>query len=557
MQKRKKQKASLNFSKNLNEIRNMVLTITKNPNITIKYDKNAETSYYNPENDEVVLSLNSYPEWAIKQPRLAKKILDADAFHESGHILLTKPIWHYLNAYGTKIKAKKGNLTLLKEIINVLEDKRVNYFIETRYRFDFGKRLKMADILLKDAIETAVSDEKLQKARAHGEAPIMLGIMVNEGLYGADCSKYWQLLSDSAKKDLKTILEIMENYKYNRVRLNIIRDIDKIYNLLMKYAKNCYIENQLLVLIPIRLKGKLKTAQISNELKQKLKALIKAEEEKEAQKEAENLVKDLLKGLGAGKGTGKEIPAPEPDFANYSRILDRNKEEINRLLNKLKQRLKPVIKKADFQKRGKIMPNLIVKAYANSFIREVRNIYINVKSKLEKEKVAIGFLIDFSGSVNRKTAEDITVILNEVFGRFVDDYSYAVAVFGANSQKIKTFFETYENTKARCGNITVSAAGTEISVLLESFLKMFNAITDDRRKILVIASDFCFGDEARANELIKLFPLSNVELIFIGFSNCYKIRDFASDVKNTHKTRIKTIKELPERFLEVYINAVS
>jgi len=551
--KNKKISKSANFSQQLYELRNIALTITKNNKISVKYDANQITSLYNPEKNEIILSLNPYPKYIVNQPLLAEKILDGDVAHECGHALLSLPIWSYINSWVTKIKRNRGSVALARQITNLTEDKRVNHFIILRYRFDFGKRLKFANLILKDAIETHIKENPPKINPMHGEAPIMLGILTNEGLYEADCSKLWQILSDSAKEDTKKALSILNDVTYKRLKKDIIKANQQIYDLIMKHLEKGA-DHSLKNFIPSRIRGGKIKIRISQALKEQLDNMIKAELKEQAKTEAEKLLEDLLKGEGAGEGTGEEIPAPEPDFAEYSRLLDRNKAEITRLLNKLKQLLKPIVSRHIFQKRGRIMPNLISKSYVASLRQEVNNVYLNFKSKFEREKVAIGFLFDFSASVNRIEALDITTILNEVFGHYVDDYGYAVACFGANSQKVKTFFETFENTKARVGNIGVNSAGTEISVLLTSFLKMFNAIGSERRKILVIASDFCFGDDLEASKLIKLFPLANVELIFIGFSNYQKALEWCPDLKNTRRTVIKSVKELPERFLDVYLN---
>jgi hypothetical protein len=201
------------------------------------------------------------------------------------------------------------------------------------------------------------------------------------------------------------------------------------------------------------------------------------------------------------------------------------------------------------------MSPLTARAYANSFRSEVKNVYLNNSVRFEKEQVCLGFLFDFSGSVDRTQALDITTILNEVFGNYVDDLGFAIAVFGENSQKIKGFFETFANTRARIGNIGVSASGTEISVNLASFLKMFNKANPDRHKILIIASDFEFGDEDKALDLIKLYSKAQIDMIFIGFCNCANVKTFAANVKGIIKrTNIKSVHELPEKFLEVYLS---
>lgn len=198
------------------------------------------------------------------------------------------------------------------------------------------------------------------------------------------------------------------------------------------------------------------------------------------------------------------------------------------------------------------MSNLVARSYVNSMRKRVERVYIQNTTQYEKEKVNIAFLTDFSGSVDWNTALNITTILTEVFGRYVEDYGFSVAVFAENMQKIKTFFEMYQNTRARIGNISVNTWGTRIHDLLEAYLKMFNSIHEDRRKILCIASDFCFSDADEAKELIKQCIKHGIEVKFIGFDE--PRMDFAKEVKGISRSKIDSIKQLPEVFLQVYID---
>lgn len=548
--KNHKKKRKYHFSKNLRDLRSLAVAITKNRKISINYDVKAKTSKYNPESDKIVLSLNPYPEFVQKHEVIGSKCLDADLGHECGHAMLSKPLSSYFNNWVTKIKRNRGFPVLAHHIVNLIEDKRVNYYIENRYRFDLGKRLTLANLIIKDTIETQLKNPKFQIKKIHGEAPLIVGILANEGLYEAEIPKIWKLLSKKAKQNTKKALTLMEQSKYMRLRIDLIKTCQQIYDLIVEFLDKEDM-NKLKILVPSRMKGELK-GKMSQELKAKLQELIKKEVEKAKQKAKEKLLEDLLKGMGAGQGTGKEIPTPEPDFNNYQQLLEKNKPEIQKLLDLLKQRLKPKVEREIFRKRGRFMSQLLSKAYTNSLRNVVKNVYVHVKTRYEKEKVAIGFLFDFSGSVDRTEANDITIILNEVFGHFVDDYGFSISCFGADSQKIKTFFETFKNTKARCGNIGVSAYGTEISVLLKAYLRMFNTVDHDRRRILVIASDFMFGDNQEALKIIPLYEKANIELIFIGFCNCRNVDTWAKNLVKARRTKIKNVHDLPEMFLSVY-----
>jgi hypothetical protein len=559
-----------NFSKILNEARNIAIAITKDNNLRVKYDGKNPTSAFNMETNEITLSLTPYPSFVLNNAVVFRKVLDGDLAHECGHLLLTKPNWDYFNNWATKIKRKRGFYKLAHEICNIVEDKRINHFIILRFRFDVGKRLLLANLILKDMIDNTIEEKQAKQSTGLeftalenlGENPTqeiktgqqdgvyMVAILCNQGLYEAKCTHLWNKLSPEAKKDCETALNVLENVKYKRLRIEIIRSCQEIYNLVTKHLKADYTTKTYVV---SRRGGDLK-GEMSDRLKELLEEEVKIEQDAEDKKKH---LEDLQKGSGAGEGTGLEIPAPQPDYEAYSKLLDECKPEINALLNRLKKTLKPRVSRQIFQKRGKIMSPIVPRIYANSFRGTVRNVYTNVSTKFEKEQVAIAFAFDFSGSVSKRDADRITTILNEVFGHYVDDYGFSVGCFGADTQKIKTFFESFQNTRARVGNISVSPCGTEVSVLLEAYLKMFNTIQGERRKILVIASDFSFGDNDKAEELIAQYARYGIECIFIGFCSCDAVESFAENVKGlrVRRTRINEVSELPQRFLDVYLNS--
>jgi hypothetical protein len=498
-----------NFSENLAEMRTLAIAITRNKTIKIKYDPKLPTSMFNPETNQISLSLEPYPDFVKNNHILAIKVLDGDLGHELGHLVKSKPLNEYFNNWVTKIKRQRGYFKLAHNLVNIVEDRRVNHYITKRYRFDIGKRLLLANLILKDMIDNAIEPKQVIKGTMGTQKPTsvntqisqglpmgvyMMAILTNQGLYEGKCTQLWSKLSPEANQDMTQILEVLKNSQYQALRIDLIRTLQTIYDLLKKHLPEDYTSKQYIV---SRRGGNLK-GDLSDRLKEALEAEIEAEMKEIEEDEKQEHLKDLAKGGGAGEGTGEEIPAPEPDFNAYQVLLDECKPQITELLNKLKQTVKPRCNRQIFQKRGKMMSPLLSKIYVNSFRNNVQNVYTNVQTTFEKEQVAIGFLFDYSGSVDRDTAQKITTILNEVFGHYVDDGGFSISAFGADSQKVKTFFENFDNTRARIGAISVNAGGTEVSVLLEAYLKMFNAVKGQRRKILVIASDFYFGDEQKA-----------------------------------------------------------
>lgn len=523
--------------------------MTRDKRLAVDYDGNADTSCFNPETMRIVLSLKPYPMYVINNEILAKKILDGDLGHELGHLVMTKPIWNEYNNWVTRIKRNKGFFKLAHDLVNIIEDKRVNHYIIMRYKYDVGKRLLLANLILKDMIDNNMEGlaPKFKVDAGMPQGAYMMAILANQGLYEGKCTSLWAQLTPTAKADMEQALKLLERCKYQRIRTDILRTAQGIHDLIAKNLTADYTQRPFM----ISRRGGNVYGELSDKLKQKLSEQIKQEIEEMEKDEKEHL-KDLAKGSGAGEGTGNEIPAPQPNPAEYQRLLDKCRPEITALMNMLKKTVKPITDRRMFQKRGKLMSPICAKIYANSFRSIVRNVYTNVQTTFEKEQVAISFLFDYSGSVDRETAKEITCVLNEVFGHYVDDGGFAIGCFGADSQKVKTFFETFETTRMRVGGIDVNGGGTEVSVLLESSLKQFNSIRN-RRKICVIASDFWFGDSDKAEDLVKIYERAGIELIFLGFCGCEKVNTFAQNVK-AKRTAIRNISELPQRFLEVYLN---
>jgi hypothetical protein len=487
---------------------------------------------------------------------------------------------------------RRNGKVVLGSNCNIVEDKRVNHFIILRYRFDVGKRLLLANLILKDMMDNTLEPRKtpissflpkgtnviqlgsgesldislgnkpllaqgnsvsspqkpLQVQSGMQDGMYMVAILCNQGLYEAKCTPLWKEMSPEAKEDTKKALQLLEEVKYKRVKLDLIRTCQGIYDLVAKHLKADYTTKQY---VCSRRGGTLK-----GDISDKLKELLEAEEIKEEQEEeAKKQKEDLAKGATAGQGTGEEINAPDPDFEAYSTFLDENKPEITELLNLLKVKMKPRVERALFQKRGKMLSPIIPRIYTNSFRGTVRNVYLRTTSTFEKEKVCIQFAFDFSGSVDKHKAECIMTVLTEVFGNFVDDAGFGTMAFGADTQRCKTPFESYQNTRARVGNISVNSSGTELAVALEAMLKIFNNVRE-RRKILVVASDFSLSDQNECEELLQQYAKSGIECCFIGFDSCENVEEFGSKVRNLKVSRVKieNISELPLKFLQVYTN---
>lgn len=550
----KKQRKTPAQIRNLRHLREIAYIITKDRRLTVVFDAKAPTSAYFPIFNKMVIAENILPEVVKKYPLLRQKLLDGVVIHESGHRLLTHPLEADYKNLETRVKFPN----LAHTCMNIIEDKRINRFMKSRYRFDYGKRLVFRHDVIRDGIETDM--EFLMKK---GELPkgkngqickviALVGALGNIGLYNADISKFRTKYFDKdMEKDLKILLTELDRVKFKRVRRDVINSTKKMYYILEKYATSD-LEN-FNILLPSEIRGGTLGKNISDAMRKKLEDEgITLQEE--AEKEAKEKEGETESGASAGVGTGDEIPAPPSNYDHYEEIIIRNKPEIERLLRKLKQIMTPQITRADFQKRGRIMRGILAKAYVRSLRRDVSRIYHHTDLKFEKQKVAIQILVDFSASMDKNVAEDIITILTEVFGNWLEDKAYSIGVFGENRQKIKTFFETFDKTRARIGGINVNSWGTMLETSLQDTIRMMNGINEERKKILIVCSDFALGDEAESLKAFEQILKTDIKLIMVKLCS-YRRLGTLEDNKDVEVMECKNIQDLPEIFADIYMKA--
>jgi len=546
------------INKQLKELQQIAITITRDNSISVVYKPKERTAYYEQSKNKITLTSNCLPRGIEKYPSAHAKLLDGLTAHECGHALLTNPLEDRYNRF----ENSKPFRNLAHFIVNVIEDKRINYFIELRYRHDLGKRLEFLRRLVKDMCEKAL-EQKLKTAKLelldkqkNKTARQLISLLVNKGLYECDLPNLEKLLDAKAKSELAKMLEVLENTKYQRVAHDLVSSAEILYSTIARYITSSSEDNALGEGIPILSEGNLEGS-LSEDIKEDLEDLEQKEREKAKEQQKQNLDKQLSKGLGYGIDKGDLIPSPECDIDAYNLLVNRNSAEISELLNKLKRTVKPLVNRAIFQRKGRLMNSIISKAYCNSLRREVTNIYQSSNVYFEKQKVALEILIDLSGSMDRQTALDICTVLTEVFSAWLEDKAFSVLVFGADYQKIKTFYEQSVSTKARIGAISVSASATNITKPLEDSLKMFNGVDTERTKILVIASDFCFSDRDTAKEILEDIEKSGIKLLFIGLCSVDSSNylGILPNSKNVFRTIVDNPRDLPSLFLSIYTKA--
>lgn len=548
--KRREDKEAIQRKKELDELKqlhNLMASLTHDTTISLKIDDTEPTAYYTFKEHTMVITRQCLPAGIEEFPIVFKKLQDGLICHESGHVVKTKPMW---KRWCKWIKSKK-NQKLAHAIFNIIEDKRVNTFMELRYRFDVGKRLRLLRELTAKTFEPVAHAKYDTNKDKLSKGAILVSALAQKGLYDGDISWIINDLNDVEKKELDDLLSLLEGTKHLQIPEKLLMTAEQMYKILEPHTDFRDITFLLHAMIQ---DGKIKGA-ITPELKKLLQVFEKRVKKKlkEAMGEGKKAEDEDQRLLSAGTGTGANIPAPTPNWKEYQRLVMKNEPEILRLLAKLKKELRPNIQNKTFQSKGRIMSGIIGKAVVSSMKRPVEDIYIKKETILEKRKIAMAIVVDFSGSMSEEEAKDVLTILGETFGRWCEDYAFSIFTFSDTYQKIKTNFEQYANTKGRIGG-DIQSGGTMLANCLKDVTKMILCTEEDRTKIVVVASDFCLGDDNETREVIKAMIDADIKFIAVGM--CYGSAQAAKRFSDLY-TYVKHPRDLPEKFIEVYEKAVT
>lgn len=264
------------------------------------------------------------------------------------------------------------------------------------------------------------------------------------------------------------------------------------------------------------------------------------------------------RGQGAGSGTGETISTPTPDEFKYNQRRNRLASIIQRMRNMLKSESRPKYEQERWKPQGRMMQGVLAGAYIQARRQPVTNVYVKNIMRYEKSDVTLALLVDLSGSTDTELMADVLTIIAEVSGNWLSDEKWGMFTFGSGFQKIKTFWESYNNTKARIGGLE-DMGGTYMAGPLGEIGQMFKKVKDaSDKKVLIIVSDFQLMDDdypASRVQINRMKKLSDVETICIvndrseaamqvAMQNAKKLSD--------HVVPMPDISKLPENFFKVY-----
>lgn len=572
--------------KKLKKLRSVAVTIAGTSAIDINVEKKEKGGVANTVFETQRININEFsiPKKIRDYPDLSQKVREGLAVHEGAHWKYTLPykktIEHWID------KDSELNSGAKRRIMNIVADKIVNTNVYSTYRYDLAKKLEFEmDIIkksfhkdmkeiLKEAREKMQNREKSEDIYKAGQIINLIGM---KGLYNIDVEDFLPTDPKIKKKVTKAIDKsnsILEDTAYSTSQEAFEKSCDKIAEEVRKIKElieeererdseidedldrvdDLYDEDA----TPIHLGGKHKIEGDENIID-----YLKEDKDLDSTSDGNNFSGE---GSMAGKGSGQEIPNPPPNKDNYRKLVNKNSEEISRLLNLLKKTKEVTPKSKQWKKHGRFMSEVSGKAYARSFRRSVADIHEITKFKTEESKTVIGLLIDISGSMNLEDAKDSLTIIGEVGYRWLKDEQLAILVFGANYQKVKAFIESGATTKKRIGGVNakkkvsnsekenrINRGGTVMYKPVKALQRMFNSMRDVEnklKKVLVIVSDFRVSNVDKAQKAINKCKANGIDVLGIGLGNTSKNRVSAFTGENS--TSIEDITNLPEKFFEIY-----
>lgn len=323
-------------------LHDIAVSILQNSKVNVIIDNDLPTAMTDYKN--IFVTINLIPPELRKYRRVVSRMLDGMVAHESGHWVVTAPV----KEAEVKWIERQSNRQLANIVHQSLEDKRVDYYILNRYRFDFAFRLQLLrDITTRlwvDTLKQKITEQKNRyPANYRSEDTyindILIPISEIKGMTGFNVEAEFQMNPEQLEF-VNKVNQIYEEARFDRMVMSVLKRHQQLYDLWNEKVSRTGEEPERNT--PAGQGGELKLisgATTKRALQQMEKKFKKAEEEAEAERKKQNLnkEKDPNSGMAAGEGSGLNIPTPYPNAQEYERIVQSNREHIERLLDLLKK----------------------------------------------------------------------------------------------------------------------------------------------------------------------------------------------------------------------------
>lgn len=209
-------KKIMEYQANLEAMRTMVVVMSGDKAYTVQRDDRLQTASCNVHDKKIMMTTQLIPK-GLPQWK-AERLLDGVCAHEGGHIVVTAP---YAEAKERWIKMQKYPF-LAQHVDNILEDLRVNFYVENRYRFDFGQRLiafheTVTPSMVEYATKLPLAKKRLEKC------VVILDILT---LGGIDLTNH---LDSAAAESVHKADVILRAAKFKKVTRDLIKAADDAY----------------------------------------------------------------------------------------------------------------------------------------------------------------------------------------------------------------------------------------------------------------------------------------------------------------------------------------
>jgi len=528
------------------ELRAIAVTVMGTNEVSVIRDDGAPTAYTDNEGS-IVVTEQLIPASLRAHGELVRTLFDAQALHEAAHNVRSRG----RAQCGDRLQARHKGLGQF--VWFIFEDVNVNHFLKSRYAYDdYSRRLKLLEevvglcwhaAVMADLVAVGPVSRKRTAGQLFASAvgmAVVYGVEVGDIMEALAAEKAFGIRA--MRKDMTAVAEMAQQYRF------VVRPAEA-YDILERAVAvlKRYTDDMPMLLVPKATHG---AADIDapKDLAERL-----------GLKGAPSGGRPLHGGraenpstIARGVGTGMEIGPPAPDRARYGRILELVRPEVQRLLDLLKRSMATRTVRRDWQRTGRLMYHALPSAVAASHAARVENLFSSTELVLERRRVALCLLVDLSSSMDQLEAQRILTTIAEVCGRWLRDESYAIISFGSEFARIKAFIEPYHNTRARIGGLECMG-GTEALPPVVACHKMLRSFGSDTDRILVFVSDFGIEEPATMEPVWKALEADGIGVVGICLGGDAKS---ARAHLGKHARSIGGLRELPEAFVELYLEAV-
>lgn len=552
----------------MEDIISIVRTLLDN-RVTVIRDDSFPTCAWEYKSRTMVLSRQIIPQVLWDTP-MEGHLLTGGSIHECGHPLFDEATLALREQKCMSVKNPK----LMKDAMNLIQDAGVNFRMENEWsHIGFASSLRTLMVV----IGKGLIADNLAAIKKH-QPPDPIQIMLSMGNFYAKLSEVKSILKSFTPTQVRLIREgiactIMARTAFSWETKSGL--FDEMYRIMTKLlsSQNKGGSGGCGDSMPTQMGGSYVVQGDEATKKAAQKALADAQGEAEGKgegdgesegdgdSEGDGSKSDKASKDGGGDKKSKSVgydplglaPTPHPDPINFANVVGNVQQEVKEILDRLKEQVFPKIVLDRYLPRGRIMPHLLARASIQTV--PPRDIYTRMRNEPDEEPTRWVIVVDLSGSMNVTEAIKALTVFSEVASQYLRDDEFAIYAFGSGWVKVKSFYEQYENVKARIGGLT-GMGGTALHPVLEAVETELWSLTNHHKNRVIIVSDFemYHEDESKSMTICKTLVKEFAHGKVIGL-------DFGDGTEKVSRylkaERIRSIAELPDKFIDAYLKDVT